>query len=305
MTETIIQSFVEEYSKTDKLLEEGKLSEAKTQYSELLASYYRVVDSNLESYHKELAYEQLMKVYYLLNQPKKKYPKYANVAAVFILLIAFGTFVAFKPSLIGLAVLDQKFVDPLEVSTSEDYFKAISLKEIPKSFMLSGSFTEGTKAQVFIAEKDSKTLVQVMDTKNLEELYFASYCENSCSVDFKNKNLDLIVEVETGELTLNSLVYTVAKTNSNKPPELSAEMPRFKVKGSSSLSIDFSKYFTDPEGDYLVYLVTWGDGIDVYASGSVVTFYDVGASLGAQNLILFVTDLNSVTRVPFDLEVLP
>ncbi|MEM4263594.1 MAG: hypothetical protein QW666_01710 [Candidatus Woesearchaeota archaeon] len=119
----LIKQFVDKYNSAQASLDGHNTIEAKQKYKELLHIYSAINKSKLEKEHKELAYEQVMKVYREIHRDNKgitgTVSAVSNVSQRFTsksmmivagLLILLSLVVFIKPEIIGL-VLEPSIVN--------------------------------------------------------------------------------------------------------------------------------------------------------------------------------------------------
>lgn len=293
MSEELIRKFVDKYSSAMQALEEKDYIAARERYTELYNLYQDIHASKLEGFHKELAYEQLMKVYYGLQNPKPVFSyNYIMIgAAVFLVSIA----LLLKPQIVGLVVGQDRYVDELNMTFTATTFHNFTLSAAPKSFSITGTL-KNAAARVYLVK--GKNLYRVFDSKELKltEGEFTNVCMESCGLkDFDTVQVQMLVEVEQGEITINKIAYD-AKKPKNSPPSWTGKAEAFEVKGSTVINL--SKYFTDADGDALVFLSTQAPGLQVTVSNEIVRIEPEPGINGTRELTFIASDFKDVTKVP-------
>lgn len=102
----LIHKFVQAYNSAQDSIEENRIPEAKQKYHELMSIYKDIADSDVESVHKELAYDQVMKVYQGVKGMKVRKTINTKAVALAIVLIIISLVIFIKPEIIGLATFE-------------------------------------------------------------------------------------------------------------------------------------------------------------------------------------------------------
>lgn len=100
---------------------------AKEKYEQLYAVYHQINSSQLEKIHKEVAYQQLLTSYHLIEELKQQSNAPINIIAIAIVIILVSVIVFINPRMIGLAVF-QELKNSAPVWTGEP--KTITVKGI-------------------------------------------------------------------------------------------------------------------------------------------------------------------------------
>ena len=151
--EDLVKKFVELQAQTTQLLEQGKLAEAKQKYLSALESYHEIDKSALEKYHKELAYSQVTSLFRKVNEAKERFSVPYNLIIAGLLVFAFSTLVFLKPSVVGLASLENTLRQNVDLNITESSLHQITLKERPLSLAASGQFVGKIKLYLKQGEK--------------------------------------------------------------------------------------------------------------------------------------------------------
>jgi len=102
-------------------------------------------------------------------------------------------------------------------------------------------------------------------------------------------------------LTITSVQYY--SKNKNHAPVWNGAPKTITLHGPTT--IDFSPYFSDPDGNDLVYLASVPEGIHATASGSTVTLTpEQNTAAGTATLTLVVSDLQYSVRANIPLEII-
>lgn len=102
----LIHKFVQAYNSAQDSIEENRIPEAKSKYHELMDIYKDIADSDVESVHKELAYDQVMKVYQGVKGMKVRRTINTKAVALAVVLIIISLVIFIKPEIIGLATFE-------------------------------------------------------------------------------------------------------------------------------------------------------------------------------------------------------
>jgi len=102
----LIHKFVQSYNSAQDSIDSNRMDEAKLKYKELMSVYKQIADSDMESVHKELAYDQVMKVFNGVKgmRPKSNFHVKSVALAVVVIIISLVIFI--KPEIIGMVVSD-------------------------------------------------------------------------------------------------------------------------------------------------------------------------------------------------------
>jgi len=143
MADERVQRFVNLHRETEELLTQEKVKEAKQRYLDVVNAYHEIQNSNLERFHKDLAYDHVTTLFKKVNTAKARVKVPYNLIAAAVLVIAFSFLVVFKPSVVGLAGFEDVVRQPLEITVKNSGVERVTLKDRPLSISLSGSY-EGT-----------------------------------------------------------------------------------------------------------------------------------------------------------------
>lgn len=297
MADELIQKFVEQHDQTEKLLNEDKLKEAKQKYLEVVDTYHAIQKSQLENFHKELAYDQVTKLFKRVNAAKERVKVPYHLIAAAVLLIAFSLIIFLKPSIVGLAGLENILRQPVDMTFTESGLKPLTLKERPLSLMASGEF----KGPVKLYYKKGEKLELIMDSNKIEGNTFKDVCVETCDLVTQSNSIELFAQIEEGStLKLIEIAYKV-QIKENTAPSWKGPTRIFNAQKGKPLILNLDEQFTDSEEDELVYLSTTEEGTDVTIQENQVTI--TAKTPGTKHIVLVASDLREITRIPITVEV--
>lgn len=296
----LIKKFVDLHTQTTRLIAEQKVADAKQKYLELLDAYHAIDKSSLEKFHKELAYDQVTKVFSQLNQMKEsiKIPYNLIVAAALIIALSFVVFL--KPQIAGLASFEDEIVQKVELKWTQTDVHTVTLRDRPLTLSASGSFT----GKVKLFYKTGQKLELIFDSsKSLsQDGKFARVCEETCELNTNTNLAELFAQIEEGSsLEITELIYKVER-KTNSAPIWTGKTRSFTIQTGKTLIIDLNEYFSDSDKDPLVYLSTTTDGLEVTVENSIVTIAVKGA-IGTKSITFIASDLIGVTKIPVSIEI--
>jgi hypothetical protein len=280
-------------------LDSGDLHAAHERYVELFAIYEQINESPLQIYHKEIAYDQIIKIRAELESVDE--PKKAVHAPLFILvglLLLFGSYLAMTdPTIVGLTFLEQPLGQTdLGLTFEQSAQDSIVLDHVPTSLRVSGQLSAG-EAKVYAWINDEKLLVFDSTAVDLSDGTFAHVCQDTCVISTNSQTIPLEVEVTGGALFLQSASYTTEESANNAPEWTGSELT---YELTDRLSIDLQNLFFDADGDSIVYLVTSANGVQATVTGSQVEFVKTTGT-GDREVTLIASDLKDITRQPITL----
>lgn len=295
--EELIKKFVELQSQTEQLLLKDKIKDAKQKYLDVVDSYHQIEKSQLEHYHKELAYGQVTTLFKKVNGTKKrmKIPYHLIIAG--ILVIAMSLLVFFKPSIVGLAGMENTVRQPVNITFTETKLHQLTLRDKPITLQATGTYN-GT-AKLYYKQGDKFELI--FDSTKAKDGKFTDACEETCELTAASNVIDLFAQVEKGStLTITELSYKIERKG-NTAPTWKATSRTFKAKTNTPTTLNLDEYFTDAEEDPLVYLSTTAEGLEVTVQNDQLTI--IPKTTGTKNIVLIASDLIAVTRIPVTVEV--
>ena len=294
--EELIKQFVELQNKTERLISEKKPKEAKQKYLELVELYHTIEKSKLEHYHKELAYDQINSLFKKVNECKetRRIPYHLVLAG--LLIIGLSLVIFLKPSIVGLAGLEDVIRQPVNITFTETKLQQIALKDKPIALMASGTYTGNVK--LFYKEGEKFELIYESSGQNGT---FKDACTETCEMSAPSNFIELFAQIEAGgKLQITELAYKVRREG-NTAPVWKATTKNFIAQNGKTLTLDMNDYFEDADNDPLVYLSTAAEGIDVKVQNSKVTL--TPKSAGSKKIVLIASDLRQITRVPVTVDV--
>lgn len=295
--ENLIPRFVDLHRQASKLLQEDKPKEAKQKYMEVLRAYHDIQKSPLEKFHKDIAYDQVTRLFSEVNAAKERNKVPFNMIAAAVLIIAFSILVVLKPSIVGLAAFDEAYRENINITFDESGLHELTLREIPVSLALSGE----VKGDAKVFYKYGNKLELIVDTSQVEGGEFYDVCTETCTIKADLNMVTLFIDLENqSTLTLTGLTYNVVE-KSNTPPRWKSSIREFKAKKGQTTMLDLRDYFEDDEDDALVFLSTRDDGLDVTVQDSYIALTPL--TPGSKRIILIASDLLTVTRAPVTVEV--
>lgn len=298
MADDRITRFVDLHQETEELLNQSKVKEAKQKYLDVVQAYQAIHNSDLEKFHKDIAYQQITTLFKQVSQAKERIKVPVNLIVAACLIIAFSITIAFKPSIVGLASFEDTITQPIGKTFTESGVEQFTLQELPLS--LSATGTVNGSAKLFLKQGEKLELIYDSEKSPTQNGAFTRICEETCDVNLKSNAIELFIQVDEGSITLDELVYDIERTNNN-PPTWKSKKRIFNAKQGQPLTIDLDKHFTDKDGDKLTYLSTTDDGLDVNVQNNLVTI--TPERTGSKHVVLVASDLIDLTRVTVTIEV--
>ncbi len=207
----LVQRFVDTYRSTKDLIDNNDVEGATSKYHELLDVYKQISASKIDQIHKELAYDQLLKVYNEIQNPQKTTSMHAttHIIAAAILLMLFSFMVFFKPVVFGAVAIDQqKVVQDLHWAFIESETRTLHLEALPKSLAITGKVDGNGFVKVYALTPKSRLLVFDADQIKInKDGTFSAACINTCNADLGVQDIALDIEVENAALTIYSIEY--------------------------------------------------------------------------------------------------
>jgi hypothetical protein len=295
----LVKDFVQAYYRAQKSLDENNVPDARKQYYVLLDLYSKLSKNIDDEFQKELAYDQLNKIFNGIKEARTETKIPLNMIIAGVIIIVLSIVVALNPGIVGLAAFQDELVQPVNLVFEDTAVTSISLKKEPLSLAVSGEFN-GESAKIFL--EHSGKLVLLFDSSQVDsDGKFNKVCVDTCKLtDFKGNEVKLFIEVKNGVLKLDDLVYYVKRTENN-PPQWIGGDKEFVIKGRTE--IDLSSLFRDPEGDELVYLSTTEDGLNLIIENDKLIITPRENAEGEKKITLIASDMGKLTKVPITLKI--
>ncbi|MBI4145898.1 hypothetical protein HY489_01015 [Candidatus Woesearchaeota archaeon] len=296
MPDELVKRFVDVHAETEKLLTEEKIPDARQKYLQVLDAYNAIEKSSMPQFHKELAHDQVTKLFRRLNDAKERVKVPYNLIAAGILIIAFSVVIFMNPSIVGLVGFEDLVRQPGNVTFTESGLHTFTLQDRPLSLAVSGHYTGNVK--LFL--KQGSQLKMIFSSEN-QSRNFTDVCKETCSVSVDSNTIEVFASVDSGSsLTINEISYKVERKK-NTAPAWRGTNRNFKVNLDKQVTIDLKDYFSDAEDDKMVFLSSSAPGLDVRVDGSRVLL--TGKTPGTKNVIFVASDFQDVTRVNVMVEV--
>ncbi len=289
MADDLIKKFLDAHQATEALLNQDNIAEAKQKYLDVVNIYHDIQNSQLDHFHKEIAYDNVTTLFKKINDAKKRITVPYNAIIAAILIIAFSFLVAFNPSIVGLASYTDTVTQPLDVTFAESKLYQLNLQDRPLSLALSGTTTGAAKVYL----KQGEKLELVVDTAQAGST-FENICAETCDVNANSNAIELFVEVQSGELKLTSVQYKI-EPRPNTPPAWQGDKTFAMTVGQAN-TVNMNNYFTDADNDQLVFLSTTADGLEVQVEHNTATI--TPASAGTYKMLFIASDRKDATRIP-------
>jgi hypothetical protein len=205
----LVQQFVDTVRATQARVDSGDKVGAANGYKDLLSIYNNIVASNLDPLHKEVAYDQLVKVYNALRAPPvSSVHATTHIIAAAILLVLFSFLVFFKPTVFGLATAEPRIVQDVNWAFTDSGARDLHLEAVPRSLAISGKVDGDGMVRVYAVTPESRALVFDNDLVSVnDDGTFSSACVNTCYTGLDTPDVTLDVVVQNAALTIYSVEY--------------------------------------------------------------------------------------------------
>lgn len=150
----LIHKFVQAYNSAQDSIESNSRDEAKQKYHELMGVYKQISNSDMESIHKELAYDQVMKVFNGVKDMKPRSSLHVTSIAVAVVIIIISLVIFIKPEIIGMITYDFNS-EPKWVGDSNLFV----ITGVPKSAAFAGTVGRTVNLDAFFKDADNDELV--------------------------------------------------------------------------------------------------------------------------------------------------
>lgn len=206
----LVQKFVDAFHSTQDRLNDNDLEGAAQGYKDMLAVYNDIAASGLDPMHKELAYDQLVKVYHALqNPPRHSIHATTHIIAAATLLVLFSFLVFFKPTVFGLTAIDPVTVHDLNWAFTESGQRDVHLDAAPRSLRITGKVDGEGFVRVYAVTPDQRVLLFDNDLVRVDkDGSFSAACVHTCSTGLDRADFVLDVVLENAAVTIYSLEYT-------------------------------------------------------------------------------------------------
>lgn len=289
----LVKHFIETSHTLRTAIADHNTPEAEKKYQELYAIYHKINESSLEQIHKEVAYQQIVEAHHSLQDLKQDTISPTNIIAIAVVIVIISTIIFINPRIIGLAVFQEQTTQQVNIVFSQSNSQATELKAVPSSLAVSGTVTGSAK---LFAEIDGRKLL-VLDTNKLRATTFKNECLDTCVLPvLGSKNVVFTAELTNGQLSISEISYYSKKTN--HAPVWNGKPQKITLNGETT--IDFEQYFSDPDGDELVYLASVSEGAKASVSGSKVTILP-DENFSTTTLDIIVSDLQESVKAKITL----
>lgn len=208
----LVQKFVDSFHAVQNRMNTGDLAGAMQGYKDLLSIYNDIASSALDPMHKELAYDQLTKVYQALqNPPHKSIHATTHIIAAAVLLVVFSFLVFFKPTIFGftaLTIVDANVVHDLNWAFTESGTRGVHLDAVPKSLKLNGKIDGDGFVRIYASSGNSRILLFDDNLVRIKpDGTFVEACVHTCNTGLDSNDFTLDVVVDNAAVTIYSLAY--------------------------------------------------------------------------------------------------
>lgn len=284
-----IKQFMEVYDTAYNSLQKRELDSAKENYLKLIDLYRDIaLSSEFEDSDKEIAHEQLLKIYYMLQKPPR--PRIPLVAIVVLGIIILAFFFV-KPTIVGLYFFPEKFVMDARMTIEKSGFYNVTLKGIPSSLKMSGEFSG--EGKIYLVK--GKNLLRVVQGSGA----FEQACADSCKISgIEGTTITLLVEAK-GPVAIDKIFYE-AKPPPNNAPKFIGTETKFTVADVTKLNL--SQMFTDEDKeDSLTYLATTADDLYVTVDNDQLIISKEKTATGTREITVIASDMKDVIKQKFEI----
>jgi len=289
-----IQKFVELHAETEQLLNNDKIQEAKQKYLDVINAYQSIEQSSLDHFHKEIAHDQVTKLFKKVNDAKARVKIPYNLIAAAALIIAFSFVVFLNPEIVGLVGFEDLVRQPVDITFTESGLEQVTLRNKPLTLSASGELTGHGKLYYKKGEKLELIFDSAVSPVD-DNGKFVDVCEETCDLNTDSNAIELFAQVDDGStLKITELSYKVQRTD-NSAPAWKGTTRTFTATRGTPLTLNLDDYFEDPENDPMVYLSTTAEGIDVSVQNSEVTI--TAQTTGSKQVTFIASDLLALTKI--------
>lgn len=288
---------MQQYFSVKSAVSANNLDEALAQYNVLVKLYDQINKSSLDVAHKEIAYQQVVGAHKAITEAHADASSYnVNYIAIAVVLVIVSTVVLINPQLVGLVIFDGPHVQNLNIAFIESAEKALSLRDAPSSFSVTGKVTGQGTARLYLDDGREKRLVFDSHLVPLvNNTFFSDICLDTCQLSGDNNEVKLVAEVSGTILSIDKIKYEV---DVNTAPEYVGPTKNIVVRESTSLNL--RDYFEDADGDPMAFIVLPVDGLSVQLVGSMLTI--TPKAQGAFDLPMIASDPKESTRIVLKVE---
>lgn len=205
----LVQKFVDSFHSTQGSLNDGDREAAATGYKDMLSIYNQISASSLDPLHKELAYDQLVKVYNGLQNPPSSIHASTHIIAAAVLLMLFSFLVFFRPAVFGMVTAEAQISQDINVAFVESGTHALHLDAAPKGLHVTGKVDGDGFAEVYAQTEDKRLLLFDSDLVRLnKDGTFSAACIHTCVERFSSADITLDVQLDNAALTIYSIEYS-------------------------------------------------------------------------------------------------
>ncbi len=207
----LVQKFVDSFHAIQDSLNNGDKAGATAGYKDLHSTYNEIASSDLDPMHKELAYDQLTKVYQALQAPQQHSMRATtHIIAAAVLLVLFSFLVFFRPTIFGLTSLTtiDAVMHELNWAFTESGTRDVHLDAVPQSLRLNGKIDGHGFVRVYARAGNSRILLFDEDLVRVKpDGTFSEACVHTCTTGLDTADFTLDVVVENAAITIYSIDY--------------------------------------------------------------------------------------------------
>lgn len=205
----LVQQFVDAFHSTQGSLNDGDREAAATGYKDMLGVYNQIASSSLDPLHKELAYDQLVKVYKGLQSPPSSIHTSTHIIAAAVLLMLFSFLVFFRPAVFGMVTAETQIAQDVNVAFVESGTHALHLDAAPRGLRVTGKVDGDGFAELYAQDGDKRVLLFDSDLVVLKkDGTFSAACVHTCAERFASADITLDVQLDNAALTIYSVEYS-------------------------------------------------------------------------------------------------
>ena len=296
----LIQKFVQQYYSAQGKIDNNDLQSASDEYKKLLGIYEQIQSSELEQLHKDVAYEQVIKVYNNIKYASKHKHLSSHVIIAAVLIFIFSVILFIKPAIVGFVATGERITVETNFAFLESGQRSVHLPVLPKSLELTGRVDGEGKAKVYAVANNRRVLAFDSSKNRINsDGTFKELCLFSCILPEYLRTQDFVLDVELDSDTALTLFSVTVEhsLSGNQAPAWSSEQESFHLR-NGKVSLDLTNYFVDPDGDALEFLATTAPGVSVEVSGSRVSVSQQNDFIGSAKIQFIASDGKSFARVP-------